>query len=317
MAIISNAKLGVRDFLEMADEFHPEWSLFAVEAKLEEVESTFTKLRKPRRQESNIAIHLQESKRTLLEKLKGRDFAYVIPVVQLQDSSWVIVYSAVFHGNLSAIDDAVALSKHLATRAIAIYSADTSGAQGYELFDKGEQYEMASYAGATNFDWKSNLRHPPELRFMSEEDEDSKFLSDYDDRVIDSNEQQDKNSTQRLIILPNERSQNTLSVKILSSYEPIKETQKSIWRVELEARLKWEDQQETQSGQKTKPSQDDKYDDISIHNESVWRNFVDSVFCNLGIYLPAIYPVNRREGTFIEIAEKSEGSIESVNLIYP
>jgi hypothetical protein len=317
MAIMSDAKLGVRDFLEMADEFHPEWSLFAVEAKLEEVESTFIKLRKSHKQESNIAIHLQESNRTLLERLKCRDFAYVIPVVQLQSSPWIIVYSAVFHGNLSAIDDAVALSRRLATRAIAIYSADTSGVRGYELFDKGEQYEMAAYAGDTDFDWKSKLRHAPELRFMSEEDEDSEFVSDCDDKVINFNDQQDNNLTQKLIILPNERSQNKLSVKILSPYEPIKETRKSIWRIELEARLKWEEQKETQSNQKPKPYQNDKYDDILIHNESIWRDFVDSIFCDLGIYLPAVYPVTCREETFIEITEKSQGSIEYANLIYP
>jgi hypothetical protein len=33
---VSNTKLGIQDFLTMTDEFHPEWSVFAVEASIEQ-----------------------------------------------------------------------------------------------------------------------------------------------------------------------------------------------------------------------------------------------------------------------------------------
>lgn len=66
---------------------------------------------------------------------------------------------------------------------------------------------------------------------------------------------------------------------------------------------------------------DDEYEQeeerISNHNEAVWRNFINAVFSEYGIYLPAFYPVSQGGDVRIEVEPASEQAIEQIDLLYP
>lgn len=240
---MTSTKLGVQDFLEMTDQFHPEWSVFAVEASIEQVEEALSKLQQSRQQDSDVSIHLQTIDGSLEEKLQGRRIAYVVPVVQPFNSSWVIVYRGVFYSDSMASDWASSLSSKLSTRAVALFSTDTSGVLGYALFDKGDRLEESYCCPQENegISWFSKLRSEPELDFLDDIDED-----EYDD--------------------------------------------------------------------------DDEYNDalerVCIHNEAVWRQFINKVFASWGVYLPAFYPMNQPDGIRVEVEKSSEHSIERIDLLY-
>jgi hypothetical protein len=240
---VSSAKLGVKDFLAMTDEFHPEWSVFAVEASIEQVEDALSMLQS-RKPDSNVSIHLQKIDGSLDDKLKGREFAYVVPVVQLSHSSWVVVYWEVFHGGMTSRDRAGAMSAKLSTRAISLFTEDTSDVLGYVLFDKGDRLEEAqccSQDGEGITYWKSQLRSKPELEFLDGMDDEF----DGDDEDYDKEEER-----------------------------------------------------------------------INNHNEGIWCDFVNTVFSDWGVYLPAFYPIQQASDVRVEVETDSEESIERMDLLY-
>jgi hypothetical protein len=174
-ALAVSSKVGVQDFLVMTSEFHPEWSVFAVEASIEEVERALAEFPQVREQDSNVSLHLQTRTGSLHDKLQGRDVADVIPVIKLVTSPWVVVYWEVFYGGRTDQDWAKSISAKLSTRSISLFSADTSGVVGYELFDKGDQLESAHCCPHDNegiSSWKSKLRSKPKLDFLEDVDED-------------------------------------------------------------------------------------------------------------------------------------------------
>lgn len=89
---MSSVRLGVQDFLTMTDEFHPEWSVFAVEASIEQIEEALSAFPQSREPDRNVAVHLQTVDGSLEDKLQGREFAHVVPVVQVSNSPWAVLY---------------------------------------------------------------------------------------------------------------------------------------------------------------------------------------------------------------------------------
>jgi hypothetical protein len=174
-ALAVSGKVGVRDFLAMTSEFHPEWSVFAVEASIEEVERALADFPQARGQDHDVPFYQQARTGSLHDKLQGRDIAYVVPVIKLAASPWIVVYWEVFYGGRTAQDWAKSISAKLSTRSISLFSADTSGVVGYELFDKGDHIESAHCCPQDNegiSTWKSKLRSKPELDFLEDVDED-------------------------------------------------------------------------------------------------------------------------------------------------
>lgn len=242
---MSGNKVGVHDFLEMTSEFHPQWSVFAVEAPIEVVEEALSKFQHARPKETAVPFYLQTKAGDLHDKLQGRDFAYVVPVIQIANSSWVVVYWEVFFGGISACDWAESVSARLSTRCAALYHADTAAVLCYDLFDKGEKLESAQCCpqdGEGISSWKSKLRSKPELDFLEDVDEDFEG----DDEAYEAEEER-----------------------------------------------------------------------ISLHNDSLWKNYINEIFSDWGIYLPAFYPINQLDGVRIEVEVSSENTIERIDLMYP
>ncbi len=148
--------IGARDFVETVFDFQPEWSLFAVEAPIESVADAFVCFRNARGWMRNVAVS-RETRNTGFP-------ADEIPVVQMANSHWTVVIRSLF--DLTGVEieqvpeEAKHLSEQLETRAITFMGEDTSGAMGYELFDRGALIEKATWGcGADVFE--SSRRDKP------------------------------------------------------------------------------------------------------------------------------------------------------------
>jgi hypothetical protein len=117
---MSFTKLGIKDFINLTDEFHPTWSLFAVESSFEEVVEFSTHFYEPLKVNNEISVCLQTIEGTLEEKLQDIDFANVIPILKTHENAWVLLYSEVFHGGISSPNAASSFSRKMQTRAIAL-----------------------------------------------------------------------------------------------------------------------------------------------------------------------------------------------------
>jgi hypothetical protein len=277
---MSSSKLGIKDFIAMTDEFHSEWSLFAVESTIKDVVDFLASYYRARNLENNVSIRLQTISGTLQEKLEGGNFASAIPVVKTYGNSWALVYSAVFHGNISASNDAGVSAKELNTRAIALVREDTSEYLGYELFDKGERIERAGYVyGEERISWKSKLRRKPRLNFRKQPD------------VISEPQQPQI---------------------ILSPYEQPQDKSQALWmpgRTPVAA-----------SNQRQLPSSNldevDEFEEVLEDNWSIWCDFIDGIFADLGVYLPAFYAICKDSDVSLVVETCSEECIEQVVLIH-
>lgn len=108
---------------------HPEWSLVAVAAPIDDVSRAFTELRRP--------------------DVVTRDVAHqpvapaprLVWLLQLRDADWsVLIYS--LSDYVSDLGFAAGdLSQHLDTRAVCFIGEDTSGVGGLHVFDRGERVD--------------------------------------------------------------------------------------------------------------------------------------------------------------------------------
>jgi len=92
----------------------------------------------------------------------------VVAVVQTPGSAWTIILRSVHYVDESQIEGvaeaAKELSARLNTRAISFIGEDTSGANGYKLFEKGKLLEDFEWeANGEFFRFKSSLRKRPAL----------------------------------------------------------------------------------------------------------------------------------------------------------
>jgi hypothetical protein len=56
---VSVNNVGIHDFLAMTHEFHPEWTVFAVEASIQDVERALADFHQCCEQDSHVPFHLQ------------------------------------------------------------------------------------------------------------------------------------------------------------------------------------------------------------------------------------------------------------------
>jgi hypothetical protein len=275
---MSLTKLGIKDFINMTDEFHPTWSLFAVESSFEEVVEFSTHFYSSLKVNNDIEVYLQTIEGTLQEKLQDRDFANVIPILKTHENDWVLLYSEVFHGGISAPNGASSFSRKLQTRAIALIRESTSETLGYELFDKGIQVEKAVYEyGEDGFYWKSKIRKKPKLLFQKE-----------------------KRDTPKSQELPE---------IILSSYPQSVTNVKPLW-ILGKASLPLIDNPPQQN------DEIDELEKVLEENWLIWCDFLNNTFVQLNIYLPAFYVIPDNNNLCLEIETCSKDCIDQNSLVY-
>jgi hypothetical protein len=274
---MNSNKLGIKDFIKMTEKFHATWSLFAVESSFEEVVEFSTHFYKSLKVDNNISICTKAIEGSLEEKLQDRDFANVIPILKTHENNWILLYSEVFYGGISAPSASSSFSRELNTRAIALIREDTSESLSYELFDKGISVESATYEyGEDGFSWKSKIRKKPKLQFQKEI-QDIPRVQELP-KIILSPYPQSLNPSQSLWI-PNK------------SFSPVSDNP-------------------PQQNEEV-----DEFEKINEENWLVWCDFLNSTFGELNIYLPAFYAMND-SNVYLEIENCSEDSIDLNNLAY-
>src|SRR6185295_19715041 len=108
------------------------------------------------------------------------DVATAVVVVQVKNSPWAVIYRSILYideAHLDAVaEEAKEFSARLNTRAITFIGEDTSGANSYQLFEKGKSLEEAEWeVGGEFFKFKSSLRKRPELEKVTDEFVDGLF----------------------------------------------------------------------------------------------------------------------------------------------
>ncbi len=195
------AKLGIIDFVTMIYEGHPEYTVIAVKASLEDTIQTFiaTSHRRETRQRFNVrdvkmidrkvsGLKFDRKENIPLEQEQGEDengfLAPVIPFVSIKGSDWVVVLRSLFDAKDEIFDvreEAIALSRELNTKSMILIEEDTSGAMAYQLFENGEQLESFEEACDDDFSFESKLREKPDITFNTwDEDEDFDLDDEYD-----------------------------------------------------------------------------------------------------------------------------------------
>jgi cytohesin len=139
---------GVKDFQKFYYDSHPEWSVAFVRGPIEDVSKAYSAMMKAVRRETDIA------------KKKINASSEFVHLLQLKGSPWTILLCALgYYADIKK--EAQALSKQLKTRAFTYAAEDTSGAEGYELFENGELVESA-FKG-DEFQFESKRRSQPQF----------------------------------------------------------------------------------------------------------------------------------------------------------
>jgi hypothetical protein len=299
---MNHNKLGIKDFMKMASDLHSEWSLFAVESSIKDCLDIYD----AKVIESDIYVNQQTVEGSIEDKLRGRSFASVIPIVKVRNSTWVIIYSAIYYGNLSSLNDVAMVSRHLSARGVSLAQEDTSESLSYELYNKGEQLEKGEYAyGEENFYWKSKSKKKPRIRFNREniKDNNEKKVP----QIIHSQHNHISTNLNRVHLF-NDKSQPISEHKpiILTSTNQHLSNNKSPWVVR-------DDHFHDDLLAKEEP---DSFEILANDNWLIWCEYIDKVFSDLGIYLPAFYPFTDEKMSWIEAECSSKDYIEEVSFIF-
>jgi hypothetical protein len=299
---MSSKKKGIKDFMTMVADFHPEWSLLAIQSSIPEVMDILVNSLNYTQKDTS-PIRIQATKKTNGHQKRG-DFSNSIPIIKILKSSWVLIYSGVYHGNIFALNEISKFSRSLNCKAITLFQEDTSETMGYEFFDNGEQIERAEYSyGEENFIWKSKSNKKPKIKFKKDiarkENEESPKI------ILTPNHKLSDNDSQLKAASKDKMRQSNPKKLILSS------TYQSPWFLgedfNYDQSISWESDEEKL----------DDIDKISNENWCIWSNHLDSVFIDLNIYLPVIYPFNDNFGTYIEVEDSSAKYIEDISFILP
>ncbi len=143
----------------------PEWALVAIKSPAEEVSEEWVDFRGAKSVHRDVPI-----------KPGGEygDLAPLVAIVQVKDNPWAILFRSLLYVDESHLDSVVEEAKEfsarLNTRSITFIGEDTSGANSYQLFEKGKSLEEAEWeVGGEFFKFKSTLRKRPELDKVTEE----------------------------------------------------------------------------------------------------------------------------------------------------
>lgn len=193
--MLETQKLGIVDFVKMIYDGHPEYSLLAVKAPIDDVVQALIDLREGlnkrdrhdwrtmKYKEYRVQSRQMEWEKNIVLKpgrtdkeeddVGGETLDPGMPVLQVRGTEWTVVIRSLSWLNMDEIEDvpneAKMLSAKFQTQAITLMEEDTSGAMGYDLFEKGESVER--FEAGDNVHFTSNLRDAPENLPTSDEDE--------------------------------------------------------------------------------------------------------------------------------------------------
>jgi hypothetical protein len=205
-------RLGVLDFIKLIYEGHPEYSLIAVKAPIDQVVPAFISFREAqttkqrmdyktfRNKELKIIerhVHWEQEIALQLGSVSDEEndsedegCEWGMPFLQVAESEWTVILRSLSYLGEDEIksvpQEAKALSETLQTQAITLMEEDTSAAIGYILFELGEQLEKFDTAPGCGAAFTSTFREEPELLSQlrredegEEEDEDD-WNAEYD-----------------------------------------------------------------------------------------------------------------------------------------
>jgi hypothetical protein len=171
LLVLPSLPLGMRDFQNFIYQGHPEYSIFAVKADIDQVVPLLNRYTKATEWQKDIQSEAR------IQDVIPEEAPYFIPIIQPIENKWTVVYWMMWNWeDLSEM--CLEISTKLETLAISLGEEDTSGAFGYELFDRGESVERLEYFEELFF--KSKLREEPEFDDFEEGENDtaSKFMND-------------------------------------------------------------------------------------------------------------------------------------------
>ena len=164
-------RAGAADFLKFIRDGQPEWAIAAIKAPKDEVSDELVDFRGASSLNRDVAVK------------EGKEYDEIEPfvaVVQIKGNPWTLIYRSLGYVDErqieAASEDAKELSARLNTRAISFAGEDTSGANQYELFEKGKVLEQAEWVvGGELFRFKSTHRKRPDLEKVTDEFVDGLF----------------------------------------------------------------------------------------------------------------------------------------------
>jgi hypothetical protein len=162
---------GVADFLKLMHKGQPEWAILAVKAPIDEVSEDFADFA------GSGAVHRDVPRKPAEEY---DDVQQVVAVVQSKGSAWTIILRSVHYVDerqIEGVEEAAKeMSARLNTRALSFVGEDTSGANGYKVFEKGKLLEDIEWeANGEFFRFKSSLRKRPTLEQVDDSFVDGLF----------------------------------------------------------------------------------------------------------------------------------------------
>jgi hypothetical protein len=199
---IQTQKLGIVDFVKMIHDGHPEYSLLAVKAPIDDVVQALINLREGLTKRDRHDWRTMKYKEYRIQSRQmgweknivlkpgrtdeeednagGETIAPGIPVLQVHGTEWTVVIRSLSWLTMDEIEDvpneAKALSAKFQTKAITLMEEDTSGATGYDLFENGELLEKLQHCDGEVSSFESKLRsEKPEIPDWNCEDEDDSY----------------------------------------------------------------------------------------------------------------------------------------------
>jgi hypothetical protein len=165
LLVLPSLPLGMRDFQNFIYQGHPEYSIFAVKADIDRVVPLLIKDSKTTEWQKDI-----QSEAKILDAIP--EGSYFIPIVQPKENQWTVVYW--YAGGWTGLSDmCIKISSELDTLVMSLCEEDTSGAIGYELFDRGKSIERAEGCPGEELFFESQVREEPEFDDFDDDESDA------------------------------------------------------------------------------------------------------------------------------------------------
>jgi hypothetical protein len=176
LLILPDLPLGMKEFRNWIYGGHPEYSVFAVKADIDEVipllidDSNKLKWKKDIHCKSSILMASEEAD-------------YSRAVIQPIDNQWTIVYWIV--GDYSdSTSLCTNISLELKTLVLSVAEEDTSSGIEYKLLNKGKMVERVDWAPGCDFVFKSEITEEPEFDDF-DQDEEEVICNFINDRLVE------------------------------------------------------------------------------------------------------------------------------------
>jgi hypothetical protein len=168
LLILPIIPLGMSDFQKYIYQGHPEYSIFAVKADIDLVVPLLTKFTKTTAWKKDLQS--EDGIEHII--LVPEESPYFLPIIQPTDNQWTVVYWTMWNWN-SVSDMCLQISLELETFVMSLGEEDTSGAIGYELFDRGKSIERAEGCPGEELFFESQVREEPEFDDFDDDESDA------------------------------------------------------------------------------------------------------------------------------------------------